>query len=576
MMSTLKKHKPFLLLTLGATVVLAGGGATAYWLLVQRNLSLGNTPAQLVPQNALLTASISTNPEQWQQLQQYGTVETQAALNKQLSELQNNLLTANGFNYSQDIQPWVGEQATIAYMGAEDDSDQVPSTKASVIQPPDLIVLPIQDPTQALQLLNKANSQKAAPWVERTYKGIAIRETQKNNAQNYTIAVLGRFLVVTQNSQLMERVIDSYKGAASVATIPGYTDKLGKIRAADSFAQLYLNVPVFSALAAANSTRTTPNSSAETLSDQQQRQGIAATITLEPEGMQFQGITWLKPRSPLKYNVENPTSRLPRRLPANTLFMMANGSFAQSWQSYAQASEIHPLFPIPSANLAAGVQATLGLEMQEDLLPWMDGEFLLALVPASPEALTNPQNQYPQLGGGVVLMVQASDRSRAEAALKKLDTVMATRYQFQVEKTQLGAQPVVNWVSPLGGISVTHGWLDSNVVFLTFGAPIANEIVPQPPATLAQSSLFQNTVPTHPHPNNGQFFLDVERTFNQGTLNLPQLPPQLQMFAQSIRTIGVTSAISDERSTRFNMFVQLKPKLTPSTSPTAKPQTPNP
>jgi hypothetical protein len=73
-----KKKKPFLLLTLGAAVLLIGGGVAAYWLLVQRNLSLGNAPAQLVPQDALLTASISTDSEQWQQLQKYGTAEQNA------------------------------------------------------------------------------------------------------------------------------------------------------------------------------------------------------------------------------------------------------------------------------------------------------------------------------------------------------------------------------------------------------------------------------------------------------------------------------------------------------------------
>jgi hypothetical protein len=228
----------------------------------------------------------------------------------------------------------------------------------------------------------------------------------------------------------------------------------------------------------------------------------------------------------------------------------------------------------------------LGLELEEDLLSWMAGEFSLALVPASPEALTSPENrQTPQLGAGVVFMVQASDRTRAEATLQKLDELMATRYQFQVAKTQQGGQPVTKWISPLGGLSATHGWLEGSVVFLTLGAPIAGSIVPQPPATLTQTSLFQQAVPTKPNPNNGQFFLDVERSINSGTLNLSQFLSQEQkMLSKAIRSLGITTAHNDKHSNRFDLFVQLKrvntpnnsPDTTPSLSSPSKPSLPQP
>lgn len=494
----LKKKKPFLLLSLGAAVLLIGGG-TAYWLLVQRNRFLADAPAQLVPQDALVTASISTDSEQWLQLQKYGTPETKAALDKQLTQMRDSLLASNGYSYEQDIKPWLGKMVMIAYLpsgapAAGVAQGQVPSTGIPFVKQPDLLVLPIEKPLQARQLLEKAKSQKATQFVERTYKGVQIRETQKSKSPNYSVAVLGRFFVVTNNPKITEHVIDCYKGAPSVAATPEYTQALGKINASKPFAQLYLNMPVFSAALAANSTRSL---SPAQIARQQQRQGVAATVTLEPQGIRFKGISWLKPNSTQKNEVENATSRLPRRLPADTLLMVSGDNLARLWQDYAQGADSNPLALMPPTYLSGGLKATIDMDLEEDLLPWMGGEFLLALIPASLAAIALPENkQSTQLGAGVVLMVQASDRSRAEATLQKLNEVMATRYQFQVEQTKLGGQPVVSWTSPLGGVSATHGWLEGNVVFLTLGAPITGAIIPQPPATLPQSPLFQQVVPT--------------------------------------------------------------------------------
>jgi hypothetical protein len=320
---------------------------------------------------------------------------------------------------------------------------------------------------------------------------------------------------------------------------------------------------------AANSTRSL---SPEKLAAAEQRQGVGAKVTLEPEGIRFRGISWLKPNSQQKYQMENTANRLPRRLPTDTLFMFSGSNLAQWWDEYVQGAESNPLTPIPPANLSTGLQGTLGVDLEQDLLPWMSGEFSLALVPASQDILTSPENrQSPLLGAGVVLMVQANDRARAEAAFQKLDQVMASRYQFVVEQTKMGSQPVTSWTSPLGGVNATHGWLDGNVAFLTLGAPIASAIVPQPPTTLPQTPLFQEAVPTKPNPNSSQFFLDVERTINKETLNLPQLPLEQKMWAKAIRAIGFSAATNDERSNRFDLFFHLKTGRTPSDSPDTKP-----
>ncbi|NEP59891.1 MAG: DUF3352 domain-containing protein [Symploca sp. SIO2G7] len=554
----MKKNQLPLLLASGVAIILISGGVAAYFL-VQRHLLQGRavTSAQLVPEDALLTASISTDTEQWQKLRHYGTPETKAALKKQLAKLKDGFLKANGYNYKEDIQPWLGETVMIAYL------ESGTPTEIPLSKQPDLIVLPIENPVQAKQLLAIANSKRQLQ--ERTYKGIRIRETKKNKPQQFSAAVLGRFLVVTQHSQTIEQVIDTYTGEPSVAATPGYIKALSQIKASKSFAQLYLNMPAFSAAAAANSGRSL---SPENLAAAEQKQGMATTVTLESEGIRFRSISWLKPDSTSSHRVENRNSNLAKRLPADTMLMLSGGNLEQLWRNYLQGAESNLLTPIPPETLTKGLQGTLDLDWEKDLLPWMGGEFLLGIVPAGEDVLAVPNDsQFPKLGAGVVLMVLSRNRLDAEKSFQQLDEVMATRYQFLVEETELEGKPIVRWKSPLGGISATHGWLENDIAFLTFGAPITSSFFPQPEALLTQTPLFKTVAPTKPHPNNGQFFLNFERTINSSNLNLPPLPPKQQVLAQAINAIGVTAAVSDERTTRFDIFVQLKTAATPSISP---------
>ncbi len=554
-----KKNKSSLLLTLGAAGLLIGGGAAAYWFLLQRNGVPGDVPVgvNIIPQSALLAISVSTNPSQWQQLRQFGTAKTQAQLDQTLAQLRDRFLTSNGYDYQQDIQPWVGKEATIAFLSPQDNPGSNFPTSPTASQQSFEVVLPIANPIAAKQLL-ETKSLKQGKWVDRTYKGFAIKETQGVPSQNYSATVLdGRFLVVTDSSKATELVIDTYKGGASLAATSGFKAGLSKISTNQPFAQLYVNVPAAARVAAANSSA---RLSSQGLTQVQQNQGLATNITLESDGIRFKSISWLKPDSQRVQVVENNAGKMPSRLPADTLMMVSGGNLQRLWQDYTHGAQSNPRFtPFPPQSLRSGVQSLTGLDLEQDLLSWMSSEFSLSLIPAAQKG--SPENSALSL----VFMVQAVDRSRAEKTLQQLDQVMSRQYQFQVKEDTVGGQPVVNWIAPYGTLTATHGWLDGDVAFLTLGAPLANTIVPKPATSLATTDKFQRTVPSELSPNNGEFFLDIDRT--DKVLPLPQLLPNQQMFMEAIHSIGVTAAVSDERSTRYDIFVSLKKVGDPGTLP---------
>jgi Protein of unknown function (DUF3352) len=559
----LEKRTPAVLIGLGVAVVLVAGGVAAYWVSAQRRPLVASIPvgSNVIPQDALATLTVSTNPRQWQTLRQFGTPETQATMSEQLAKLRDRFLTAYGYDYQRDIQPWVGQDVTVAFLttppviptaNSNTNPESIaPASPEAEPQQQVVMVLPIADSAAAQTAFNNAQASAQQQWDTRDYKGIEIREAEASG-DPVAVAVLGnQFVVVAPEEQAIEQVIDTYRGDASVANTPGYRQAVGQIAATAPFARAYVNAPVARELVKANTIQPLPT---QGISPLRNNQGIAATLTLEAEGVQIQGTGWLPSDGEQRYEVKNAASHLPALLPQDTLLMISGGDLQQLWQTYSQQAdaEIDAKSLGNPANFRQAIQETTGLDLEQDWLTWMNGEFGVALIPAMEQV--NP-------GGtaGIVLLAKAGDRAAAERTLNRLDDEMGDRYRFKVSDEQVNGQPIVKWVSPFASLTVTRGWLPDDMAFLTLGTPATGNALLKPAASLAQSETFQKATATELDANNGHFFIDVDRLVNTKTnIPVPNLPPNVQMVAKAIRAIGVTTAIQTERSTRFDIQVLLK------------------
>ncbi|MBE8971067.1 DUF3352 domain-containing protein [Nostocales cyanobacterium LEGE 12452] len=565
-----KNKKPSLVLTLSAAGLLIGVGSVAYWLLAQRQISSSDllVGANIIPGDALFAVSLTTDPQQWQKLRQFGTKETQTELDKNLVQLRDRFLTNNGYDFQKDIAPWVGDDVTMAILAPPTGNKPAPkpvttNEDTASDQQSMVMVLPVKNLEIAKSILAQPKTLKQGKWIDRTYQGIAIKQNEGQAGQNFSAALLdGRFLVITDSPKATERAINAYKNKTSLATTGGFTENFPKIANYQPFAQFYVNVPTAAKIAAASPNRPLP---AQVLAQLQNNQGLAGTITLESEGIRFKGVSWLNPNSQRVLVVENKAGKMQSRIPAETLMMLTGGNLQRLWKDYVLTSQGNPLSPIAPEQIRGGIKSLTDLDLEKDLLSWMKGEFSLSVIPATPK-----EGSPNDFRAGLLFMVQASNtysrqslRKSAEASISKLDEVMKNQYQFQVQPGKVAGQSVVNWVSPYGTLTATHGWLDGDVAFLIVGAPIADKIVPKPNYTLASTLPFQQTVPTEPNPTNGQFFLDVERTVKN--FPLPTLIPNQQTLLNATRSIGMTSAVSDNRSNRYDLFIELK-KVTNATT----------
>lgn len=529
------KLKPrSLLVTLGATAALIAGGGATYWLVTQRDAA-SSLPvgAALIPQEALVSLTVSTDTDQWQRLRQFGTPETQAALDRQLQQLQEQYLTRQGYRYQTDIQPWVGERMTVAFLPQTQGANQA------------LVwVLPIADLEEAQQVMQAARGERQLS--QRNYKGVTLWEAQ-GQAPAYAAAVLDqRFVVLASQPQLLEQVIDTLQGEDSLADLPRYQAALKEIRVNNPFAQVYVNWP---ALVSRLNTNSAQQLSPQVLTNLRMAQGLGSTITLESDGLKFQNISWLKPDAQQRFQGENNAKQLPSRLPGNTLAMTSGSSFQTFWQEYTENAQSKLAFPFDPEQLRSSIRSATGMDFERDFVQWMNGEFALALIPGQSSR-----------GGGLVLMAQTSDRQAAERAFTQLDRVMANRYNLNVGQSKIEAQSLTTWQVPPGLPVASHGWLEDNTVFFTLGTPVEQTFLPQPQSPLAKTDRFTEVTRSSLQPANGYFFVDMPQTlaFLESSPLLPKLPPNQLQFAQAIETIGVTAAVNNEWSTRHNIQVKLK------------------
>ena len=553
----------------GAATLAVGAAAFGVWKFFphksgQLDLSTG---ISLLPQDTLLSATISTEPERWQKFREFGVPESRGVFEQQVAKIQTELLTNYGYEYLRDIQPWIGKQILIGYLNnpaaTADKSTQIRLPQQQLV-----IILPISNLAVAKKTLESDRTPVDANLVETSYKGVSIKEI-KRKAGTLALAIIDNFAIIGTERQAIQRVIDTQQGSKSLISIPGYSKALTEIEIDRPFAQVYINIPVATAVAAANSSKTL---SPDKLAQAQSQQGIAANATIENEGIAWKGISWLKPGAKQKLVVENQGQNFAEKLPANTLLMLSGGNLQRLWLDYLNSAQANPIAPFKPDDLVKNLDGITGLELESEILNWSKAPFGLAMIPKSAPADT-------EFGAGLVLFQQASDRPAAEKAFAKLDVTMNKKQSFKVEKAKLAGKDVVNWLS-LGGTAATHGWLDNNLAFLSLGAPVTNTFITQPPKRLSDEPLFQQSTRSNLNAHNGQFYLDVDRTINAGGLQLPSISPEVTATFKAVRSLGVTSAIFDESSNRFDLFVALKKvpgtaKLSPAPVKVIKP-TPTP
>jgi hypothetical protein len=272
---------------------------------------------------------------------------------------------------------------------------------------------------------------------------------------------------------------------------------------------------------------------------------VEGYVTLEPEGIQVQSRVRLRiPQIGLA--ILDDVEQVYEQVPAPTYFLISGRDIAQQWRATVPLLEASPESAEALNTARFAVQATTGLDLDQDILGWMDGEFAAFLYPSRDNLF---DLFLPQLDISLGVMVQTSDRATAETTLDALGDYVATNFDMDIVSHQINDQPVTSWETDFGvpeapALSLfSYSWLNDNMLVMTPGIEPMSLLAPEPLDAIATAYPFTAVDERLPRPNNGYVFLNAGSTLS---LVYQLLPPEWKTigFSDIQRALGTVHSLS--------------------------------
>jgi Protein of unknown function (DUF3352) len=535
--------KKFLLPAVGAAVI--AGGAGAYWYYNNATMKSGVTPmaiAQVVPENAYMTTFVSSDLQSWAKLQEFGTPEARTLLEKGLKDAQNDLLTKNKIDFEKDVKPWVGN-AMAAVLPAEKGK-----------QPNLLLVVSIRDKVSALGFAAKMASQSdGKPGKETDYKGNKVFSNQEGTV---FVSLVKEYLAIAPNQKTLEQAIDTSLGSPSLAAKPGIDTVLKtSVDLQNPIAQVYIFDYANAFQQIGNYSTTSTAIPPETLERLKNIKSMVAGVGVDDNGIRMKAIASMADNAP-KFDYKPTPGKVIAQFPQDTIALFNGAHLSDYWKQGVEQAEKDPKVKSQIDQMRQATKTTADLDLDKDILGWMNGEFGIGLIPSDRGILA-------QSGFGSVMLFDTSDRKTAEATFAKLDEYVkkSSSGSIQIQQRDVQGKKVTEWNTPYGSL-FGHGWLDDDSVFVAIGgAPMVDVVTAKNPP-LDNSDTFKAVTASLPKQNLGYFYIDMDKTMvlvnKFAGMAQSSIPAEPAAVLNSIKGVGMTSSQVNPTTGQFEMLLALK------------------
>ncbi|ELR96803.1 DUF3352 domain-containing protein [Gloeocapsa sp. PCC 73106] len=492
--------------------LLLAGSASAGYFYLRGDLPWQNfdlySATQVIPQETVLIAHVSTEEKLWSQLSNMGNPEAQAVIKRSLN-----------LPETEQIRSWLGG-VTFALVSLNNGETEI------------LIVAGIKDKIKAWEY-----QQKLSKLEELEYEKVKIYQVNTEDYGQVYFAILDNYLVGGPKAEVVKRAIDSYQEGLSFQDREGLKASLSEVKLKNVLAQVYIHDLV-------DWRQTGENLS----SDLEKIGSFNGAIGLNDQGLHLQSFVKHEPQSVTQLP-SPPDKKILASLPADTWFLIHGNNLSYGWQNVVAQAQTFPEAQ-QAVDLIRDSFAQFSIDVDREVFGWMDQDYAIALT------TTNKGFQNFNIGG--IILIQMSDPQTAQTSLDKFSTLAQDTGFISLKETEINRKKITQWNSfnqPL----VSHSWIDKNSLALTIGLPFQTVTEIKPAHSLLQNETYKQRVATLPDSGFGYFYLDMQPVIAQLDSYNTSVDADTRAILTSIEgMVGTTSG--DKTSTKSDLIIFISQK----------------
>jgi hypothetical protein len=529
----------FSVLALAVVVLLLLGGGGAYWLATGSPVS-AKTRLAGMPSSAIFISSRSPivtsflgSPDR---LMAGGLAVApptkRREMQTELKQFQKRLLEGTHLNYGRDIQPWAGD-VTWALTAMDWDRDS-----ANGQQPGYLVAIATDQPDEAKESLEKfwqRRAGKGAKLAFENYLGVPI----VSDSKAWASATVGdRFVLFANHPKVLHDALNNAQASdlnlSNNKAFQQVTEKLP----ADALGFTIVNLQQLSK-GLGEEMPLNPQYDRLVITSERQSQGLLADVKLlgTPEGKILEKLL-SAPVDALRFIPENATVTAVGTNAKQALMQLEEG-----WGYGAIAKKIYQ--PI------ADLQQQWGVNLAEDVLSWMPGEYVLSQVPRAGGAdWIFVTKRSPETTAGLERLNEVAKKQGISLGVFPLGETQITAWT-KLQTSPKGQSDLMTIEAKVEGVYAT---VDGCDVFAT-SLEALEQVIQASQKPVMESR--QQAIAALEAKNNGYLFVD-RLALQSWAKQLPEgLSAKVELLLEPVASATLSNYGRDGEGQRNGVFIQL-------------------
>ena len=548
----------------GAIALLVIAIASFYWFFAKSPAILIASTRQ--PSAAIFVSKLSpamvsllVNPDRLQALEGEG----------ELSKLKTSLFAKSGIDYKQDVQPWLGDEITLAITTLDIDRDRENGQQLGY-----LLALATKQPQKSREFVELLFSKRAlagANLAVEQYKGVKLIsdnevsteekiQNPKSKIQNYLAgAVVGEgFVLFANDPKVLRDAINNVQAPdLNLTSSPEY-QKATKQLPKKGLAVAFLNLPIVAKWQGLELPEQTYDSE-------------IISLALNPKGLLAEtsfltSSEIVSPSSPLSKPVgalQYVPASAGLAIAGSNLSNLANSDLAKLWRQatatiYGSEEDVVSRLAKPFTD----VQKSWGINLPEDIFSWVQGEYAIALLPTKEQTIPHwifAVEKSESVDKGVARLdaiASSNGLSINPLTLSKQKISAWTELTTATKKSDVKEGTSFSIETKVRGLHTNLG----NYEIFTSDLETMDEILTTKDNSLIDNRNFKDSIAAIPLPNQGYIYLDWTKSQNFLERQVPVLKLVEVLgkpFFNNLRSLTVSSYGTEARSLKGGVFFKL-------------------